>query len=67
MLGDKHWMASHRGLLSIIGNISRSLPFSNKIPGVLSYGIKPLGIDIIDVPPLQMKTAAELGICQMLK
>ena len=67
MLRDKYRMSTHRSLFSVIRYIGRSLTLCNKIRGVLSDGVDPLLIYVVNVFPAQMKSAAEPGIAQPFK
>ena len=67
MLRNEYWMATHRCLLPIVWNHSRSLPLCNEIPGVLPNRLHTFVLNVFFISLLQMKTTSEFRIPQPLK
>ena len=67
MLSDKYRMSPHGSLLSVIWYECRSFPLRYEIPCMLSYGIQPLFMYIVDIFLCQMKSTAKFRPSQTLK
>lgn len=59
VLGDKHGMTSHGGLLSVVGNGCRSEASGYEIFGVFSDGIQPFVADILPILFFQVKARSK--------
>ena len=67
MLCHKYRMSPHGSLLSVIWYECRSFPLRYEIPRMLSYGIQPLFMYIVDIFLCQMKSTAKFRPSQTLK
>ena len=64
MLGDKHRMSAHRGLLTVVRNLRRGQPTGDKVSRVLVDNLSALIITILPFFHAEAKTGAKSGALQ---